>query len=148
MRVLKVTCGIKNENYVLILHVQLINKHPCRWALQEYNIHISHIHCKSQPNKHKHKNNFLRDCAYKSNPQATQHSYNIGDLCTLGGLKGYSAEKCMSRKKTPPSYTEPGGPRMVETHSYRLSPLGPALQFGGGSSVISANSFCILLDKN
>lgn len=34
---------------------------------------------------------------------------------------------------------------MVETHSYRLSPLGPALQFGGGSSVISASSFCIRL---
>lgn len=49
----------------------------------------------------------------------------------------------MSRKKTPPSYTEPGGPRIVETHSYKLSPFGPALQFGGGSSVISANSFCI-----
>ena len=64
---------------------------------------------------------------------------------TLGGLKGYSAEKCMSRKNTPPSYTDPGGPRMVDTHSYKLSPLGPALQFGGGSSVISASSFCILL---
>ncbi len=34
----------------------------------------------------------------------------------------------MSRKKTPPSYTDPGGPRIVDTHSYRLSPLGPALQ--------------------
>lgn len=33
---------------------------------------------------------------------------------------------------------------MVDTHSYRLSPLGPALQLGGGSSVISASSFCIL----
>lgn len=37
----------------------------------------------------------------------------------------------------------PGGPRIVDTHSYKLSPLGPALQFGGGSSVISASSFCI-----
>jgi len=64
---------------------------------------------------------------------------------TLGGLKGYSGEKCISRKKTPPSYTDPGGPRIVETHSYKLSPLGPALQFGGGSKVISANSFWILL---
>ena len=55
---------------------------------------------------------------------------------------------------------------MVETHSYKLSPLGPALknktrcqvvtfghkvetylQFGGGSRVISANSFCILESK-
>lgn len=51
----------------------------------------------------------------------------------------------MSRKKTPPSYTEPGGPNIVETHSYKLSPLGPALQFGGGSKVISASSFCIRL---
>lgn len=39
----------------------------------------------------------------------------------------------------------PGGPRIVETHSYKLSPLGPAEQFGGGSRVISANSFCIRL---
>jgi len=63
---------------------------------------------------------------------------------TLGGLNGYSGLKCISRKKTPPSYTEPGGPRIVETHSYILSPFGPALQFGGGSMVISANSFWIL----
>lgn len=34
---------------------------------------------------------------------------------------------------------------MVDTHSYRLSPLGPALQLGGGSNVISASSFCIRL---
>lgn len=34
---------------------------------------------------------------------------------------------------------------MVETHSYKLSPFGAALQFGGGSIVISASSFCILL---
>lgn len=36
---------------------------------------------------------------------------------TFGGLNGYSGEKWMSRKKTPPSYTDPGGPRMVDTHS-------------------------------
>ena len=36
----------------------------------------------------------------------------------------------MSRKKTPPSYTEPGGPKMVETQSKRLSPLGLALHGG------------------
>lgn len=35
----------------------------------------------------------------------------------------------MSKKKTPPSYTEPGGPRIVLTHSYTLSPFGPALKF-------------------
>ena len=63
---------------------------------------------------------------------------------TFGGLNGYSGEKCMSRKKTPPSYGEPGGPSIVDTHSYKLSPLGPALQLGGGSRVISASSFWIL----
>ena len=39
---------------------------------------------------------------------------------------------------------------MVDTHSYKLSPFGPALQFVGGSSEISANSFWIrreLLDS-
>lgn len=34
----------------------------------------------------------------------------------------------MSKKKTPPSYTEPFGPSIVDTHSYKLSPLGPALK--------------------
>lgn len=34
---------------------------------------------------------------------------------------------------------------MVETHSNRLSPLGPALQLGGGSREIPPNSFWILL---
>jgi len=29
----------------------------------------------------------------------------------------------------------------VENHSYKLSPLGPAVQLGGGSRVISASSF-------
>lgn len=38
-------------------------------------------------------------------------------ILTFGGLNGYSDEKWMSRKNTPPSYTEPGGPRMVDTHS-------------------------------
>jgi hypothetical protein len=60
---------------------------------------------------------------------------------TLGGLKGYSSGKVMPRKNTPPAYGEPSGPRMVLTHSYRLSSLGPALQLKGGSSVISASSF-------
>lgn len=64
---------------------------------------------------------------------------------TLGGLNGYSGEKWMSKKNTPPSYTEPGGPRIVDTHSYRLSLFGPALQLGGGSSVISASSFWMRL---
>jgi len=50
----------------------------------------------------------------------------------------------MSRKKTPLSYCDPGGPKIVDAHSYKLSPLGPALQFGGGSRVISASSFWIL----
>jgi hypothetical protein len=35
----------------------------------------------------------------------------------------------MSKKNTPPSYTDPGGPKIVDTHSYKLSPLGPALRF-------------------
>ena len=35
----------------------------------------------------------------------------------------------------------PDGPMMEETHSYRLSPLGPALQLVGGSREISASSF-------
>jgi hypothetical protein len=35
----------------------------------------------------------------------------------------------MSKKNTPPSYTEPGGPKIVLTHSYTLSPFGPALKF-------------------
>ena len=34
---------------------------------------------------------------------------------------------------------------MVDTHSYRLSPFGPALQFGGGSWMISESSFWIRL---
>ena len=34
---------------------------------------------------------------------------------------------------------------MVETHSYMLSPFGPALQLAGGSRLSSANSFCIRL---
>lgn len=39
----------------------------------------------------------------------------------------------------------PDGPMMVDTHSYRLSPLGPAEQLQGGSRLISASSFCIRL---
>jgi len=34
---------------------------------------------------------------------------------------------------------------MVDTHSYKLSPFGPALQFVGGSNEISANSFWMRL---
>jgi hypothetical protein len=34
---------------------------------------------------------------------------------------------------------------MVDTHSYRLSPFGPALQLVGGSSEISASSFWMRL---
>lgn len=50
------------------------------------------------------------------------------NLHTLGGLNGYSGVKWMSKKKTPPSYTEPGGPKIVLTHSNTLSPFGPALK--------------------
>jgi len=41
---------------------------------------------------------------------------------TRGGLKGYSGVKWISKMNTPPSYTEPGGPRIVLFHSNRLSP--------------------------
>lgn len=37
------------------------------------------------------------------------------------------------------------GPNIVETHSYILSPFGPAEQFEGGSREISASSFCMRL---
>lgn len=37
----------------------------------------------------------------------------------------------------------PEGPMMVDTHSYMLSPFGPAEQLHGGSKLISANSFWI-----
>jgi len=57
-----------------------------------------------------------------------QFSWESAIKYTFGGLKGYSGVNVMSRKNTPPSYTEPGGPKMVDTHSYKLSPLGPALQ--------------------
>lgn len=40
-----------------------------------------------------------------------------GAFLTFGGLKGYSGVNVMSRKKTPPSYTEPGGPKIVDLHS-------------------------------
>jgi hypothetical protein len=51
----------------------------------------------------------------------------------------------MSKKKTPPLYGDPGGPMIVLTHSYKLSPFGPALQFVGGSKLISASSFWMRL---
>ena len=72
----------------------------------------------------------------------------------------------MSRKKTPAWYGEPAacrkrelmqsgqcmkalraivnlldGPIIVDTHSYMLSPFGPAEQLHGGSRLISASSF-------
>jgi len=34
----------------------------------------------------------------------------------------------MSRKYTPVAYGDPLGPMIVDTHSYKLSPLGPALK--------------------
>ena len=46
----------------------------------------------------------------------------------------------MSRKNTPPAYGDPAGPMMEDTHSYRLSPLGPPSSWLGGSNEISANS--------
>jgi len=46
-----------------------------------------------------------------------------------------------------PTYGELAGPMMVDTHSKRLSPLGPAEQLQGGSKLISASSFWILPRK-
>lgn len=43
-------------------------------------------------------------------------SINHGEFLTFGGLKGYSGVKVISRKNTPPLYTDPG-PRMVDLHS-------------------------------
>ena len=52
----------------------------------------------------------------------------------------------MSRKNVPFSYGEPSGPRMVATQSYMLSSsFGPALQYRGGSRLISASSCPIRL---
>jgi len=42
------------------------------------------------------------------------------------------------------THGELAGPMMVETHSKRLSPFGPAEQLHGGSRLISASSFWIL----
>ena len=39
--------------------------------------------------------------------------------------------------KNQTSYGEPDGPSIVEAHSKILSPLGPALQFAGGSRLIN-----------
>lgn len=44
----------------------------------------------------------------------------------------------------PDSYGDPGGPRRVAIHSYKLSPFGPAEQFVGGSAEISSSSFWML----
>ena len=54
--------------------------------------------------------------------------------------------KCLSLKEEDEGlHTDdlPAGPMIEETHSYKLSPLGPALQFVGGSNEISASSFCM-----
>ena len=53
----------------------------------------------------------------------------------------------MSKKNMPPAYADDLGPVMVATHSYRLSPLGPAEQLLGGSVIMSSSSFWILAVK-
>ena len=63
---------------------------------------------------------------------------------TFGGLKGYSFGNTISKKNSPPAYGDPSGPIIVDTHWYKLSSFGPALQFAGGSRLISANSLLIL----
>lgn len=50
-------------------------------------------------------------------------------------------KKMKKTKKKKKNVHVPGGPRIVLTHSYKLSPFGPALQFVGGSKLISASSF-------
>ena len=54
------------------------------------------------------------------------------------GEKKNEKKKTKKKKK---NVHVPGGPRIVLTHSYKLSPFGPALQFVGGSKLISASSF-------
>ena len=54
---------------------------------------------------------------------------------------GEKNEKKKTKKKKKKKKNVPGGPRIVLTHSYKLSPFGPALQFVGGSKLISASSF-------
>ena len=49
------------------------------------------------------------------------------------------------RKKTPPWYGLSLGPIMVACHLNMLSPMGPALQFGGGSRLSDCNSLFSLL---
>ena len=49
------------------------------------------------------------------------------------------------RKKTPPWYGLSLGPIMVACHLNILSPMGPALQFGGGSRLSDCNSLFSLL---
>ena len=59
-------------------------------------------------------------------------------------VKKKTKKKKMKKKKTKKKKKNvhvPGGPRIVLTHSYKLSPFGPALQFVGGSKLISASSF-------
>ena len=59
-------------------------------------------------------------------------------------VKKKTKKKKMKTKKTKKKKKNvhvPGGPRIVLTHSYKLSPFGPALQFVGGSKLISASSF-------
>lgn len=42
----------------------------------------------------------------------------------------------------------PAGPITLAFQSMMLSPFGPAVMFAGGSSEISANSFCILYNNH
>ena len=58
----------------------------------------------------------------------------VNALAKREGKKTKNEEKCEE-------LFVPGGPMIVLTHSYKLSPFGPALQFVGGSKLISASSF-------
>lgn len=56
-----------------------------------------------------------------------------------------SAYDSQSLHGPPCSANSPEGPIIVDTHSYMLSPFGPAEQLHGGSKLISASSFWIRL---
>ena len=68
------------------------------------------------------------------------HSLSLGlsnwDLCICCRLLGITISGWAVLRV-------PDGPMIVDTHSYMLSPLGPALQLVGGSKLSSASSFCI-----
>ena len=51
----------------------------------------------------------------------------------------------MFKKNKPPEYALSGGPMMVADQWNKSSPIGPALQFAGGSACTSLSSEVILV---